>query len=333
MNAAATAARLFRTALRIPDYFHPRLNLERDFLFGRIGKYPITMQAKAEYKDEMTEDSVPAIVENGGRIAQPVMVALYGLGSHDAFLETRVERYSMQMMHALRWLETHHVKLGNGIGWMQKQDVLPFKLKAPWFSAIVQGLVLSLFVRAHQMNESALWRELAHQTLLGFRVPVAEGGFSRRVANGVIYEEYPAPDLDCVFNGMCKALIGLWEAFRFGLVLDAEIDFNRGVAGLRSFLPQFDLNGWSLYSLNQCLGKPFLASPFYHRANGLLSIVMAHLTGDSEFQLYGERWLRTGENLPRRMSVSFQTGLARIRFGRRLAAEQVALQRPNQEVS
>jgi hypothetical protein len=33
-------------------------------------------------------------------------------------------------------------------------------------------------------------------------------GSRRDVGDGVIYEECPGPKLDCVFNGMCIALIG-----------------------------------------------------------------------------------------------------------------------------
>ena len=239
----------------------------------------------------------------------PVTVALYGLGSHDAFLRTGNQRYYRQMMCALRWLENHCVPLGEGIGWTN--DISESGLKAPWFSGMVQGVALSLFVRAHQLNGAGPWSRLAHQTWLGYHLPVEQGGFCRKVSLGVIYEEYPTPQLDCTFNGVCRGLIGLWEAGRSAIVPDAEADFNLGLKGLRSYLAQFDHSGWSLYSLNQCLGRPFLASPYYQRCNAVLAQVVGLMAEEPEFVRYGRRWQKSSRSIVRRIGFSIRIGLDR----------------------
>src|SRR4030095_1113089 len=163
-----------------------------------------------------------------------------------------------------------------------------YGLKAPWFSGLAQALALSLFVRAHQLDPGAPWSSLARKTWLGYHVPVEQGGFRRDVGDGVIYEEYPGPELDCVFNGMCIALVGLWEASRSGIVADARADFQKGVRGLRSVLPRFVHGRWSLYSLNPCLGKSLLSSPYYQKANGLWAQIIGLMADDPEFLAYGE---------------------------------------------
>jgi heparosan-N-sulfate-glucuronate 5-epimerase len=211
----------------------------------------------------------------------------------------------------LPWLENHCTVLGEGISWPTQEDLPAFGLKAPWFSAIVQGFALSLLARAYELDRNVRWSSLARQTWLGFHLPVEDGGFCRETNEGVIYEEYPAPQLDCVFNGMCHALIGLWEAWRSGLVNEAEADFKKGMNGFGACLRRFDRHGWSLYSLNPCLGKPFLASPYYHRANGLLAQVISLMADAPDFQIYGERWLESGASIPRRIATSFRIGLDR----------------------
>jgi hypothetical protein len=130
--------------------------------------------------------------------------------------------------------------------------------------------------------------------------------------SGVIYEEYPLPELDCVFNGMAFALIGLWEAWRSGAVPEAQVDFEQGLEGFRGCLPEFDRSNWSLYSLNRCLGKPLLASPYYHRTNALLADILGTMADDELFRDYGRRWLSTSESVPRRVLMSLRIGLDRF---------------------
>jgi hypothetical protein len=274
------------------------------------------MDVKADYVGGLDGEGVPISFENGRPYVSPVNVVLFGLGSHDAFVRTGDERYGCQLKSALVWLDKHGVQLGDGIGWTSPNQKPGFGLRTPWFSAITQGFALSLLVRAHRLadgGDGLRWRELARATWLGLRAPVEEGGVCRRVESGVIYEEYPGPDLDCVFNGMCHALIGLWESWRFGVVTEAEVDFQAGVDGLRGYLSQFDHHGWSLYSLNRCLGRPLLASPYYHRANGLLSTIVGLMGADQEFLSCGEKWLLSGQSVLRRIAMSLRIGFERYR--------------------
>jgi hypothetical protein len=302
---------LVRSGLGIPDYWHPHLEIQTDFLSGRIGRYPVSMDAKADYPGQLDEEGMPIVFLGARPCVLPVAVALYGLGNHDAFIRTRDKRYHRQLIHALRWLENHYVPLGEGIGWPNEIDLPVYGLQAPWFSGLVQGLALSLFVRANQLDSAGHWSRLAYQTWLGYHVSVEDGGFCRNLGEGVIYEEYPGPELDCVFNGMCAALVGLWEGWQSGTVGEAEVDFYIGVSGLRSCLPRFVHGRWSLYSLNQCLGKVLLASPYYQRCNGLLAQVVGLMAKESELQIYGERWLESSNSVARRIGMSLRIGLDR----------------------
>jgi heparosan-N-sulfate-glucuronate 5-epimerase len=315
---------LMRSGLGIPDYWHPHVELQSEFLGGKLTRYPLTMDAKADYPGQFGPDGVPATFRDGQVCTLPVNVTLFGLGSHDAFLATGKEHYHQQLICTLRWLEDHSVPLGEGIGWPDEADKPVYGLKAPWFSAITQGFALSLFIRAHQLDPSGPWPQLAYQTWLGYHLPVEDGGFCRHVSQGCIYEEYPGPELDCVFNGMCFALIGLWEGSQFGLIAGAEADFKKGLRALGSYLPRFDHAEWSLYSLNGCLGKPLLASPYYHRANALLAKIVGLMGNEPEFLSYGEKWLKSGRSLGRRLRVSLRIGLDRYLHARSLLGQDMS---------
>jgi D-glucuronyl C5-epimerase C-terminus len=296
----------------MPDYWHPYLEIQHDFQSGKIGRYPVSMDVKADYPGQLNNEAVPIVFLQTVPLILPVTVTLFGLGSHDAFLNTGNKRYQQQMMNVLDWLKNHCVPLGEGIGWPNPEDLPVYGLKSPWFSGLAQTFALSMFVRAHQVNPSGPWSSLAYKTWLGYKVPVQQGGFRRDIDHGVIYEEYPGPELDCVFNGMCFALIGLWEASLSRLVPEAKSDFRNGVTALRSLLPRFTHGQWSLYSLNRCLGKPLLCSPYYQRTNGLLAQIIGQMTGDQEFSVCGERWLRSSCSVLRRLTMSIRVCLDRV---------------------
>src|SRR5919106_2008604 len=302
---------LLRSGLGIPDYWHPFLEIQTDFEAGEIRRYPVSMRTKADYPGHLNDEGVPVVYLKGTSCVLPATVALYGLGNHDAFLETGDKRFYDGMTCATRWLDRHRVPLGDGIGWRNEEAVPVYGLTAPWFSGLVQGLALSLFVRASGLEVAGPWSRLAYETWRGYRVPVEAGGFCRKTDHGVIYEEYPAIELDCVFNGMCHALIGLWEASMCEVTTDAMPDFDKGVRALRALLPRFAYGSWSLYSLNQCLGKPLLASPYYQRSNGLLAQVIGRMAKEPEFQTYGKRWQQSSESILLRIRLSVRVALDR----------------------
>src|SRR5262249_41825713 len=114
---------LVRSGLGIPDYWHPHLEIQIDFQSSRISQYPISMDVKANYPGELNQEGVPIVFLDGVPSILPVTVIQYGLGSHDAFLNTGDKRYWQQMMTVLQWLENHSVPLGNGVGWPNPEDL------------------------------------------------------------------------------------------------------------------------------------------------------------------------------------------------------------------
>jgi hypothetical protein len=309
---------LIRSGLAIPDYWHPCLRIQTNLQPGKIGRYPLSMDIKADYPGQLNAEGVPVLFLNTVSSCLPVTVTLFGLGSHDALLNTRESRYERQMVHALHWLKNHCAPLGDGIGWPHPEDLPVYGLTSPWFSGLANGFALSLFVRASRFDSSGGWRSMAYETWRGYHVPVEAGGFRRRLPEGVVYEEYPASELNFVFNGMCFALIGLWEAWQSGLIPDAEDDFHQGVQALRASLPLFIKGVWSLYSLTPRAGKPLLASPYYQRTNALLAQVLGTITDDPQFLLCSAQWLKSGESFMRRTAMSLRIAADRYLNARAL---------------
>jgi hypothetical protein len=129
---------LMRSGLRIPDYWHPHLEIQTDFLSGKIGLYPVIMDAKADYPGQLNREGVPIVFLSKNPCIFPVTVALYGLGNHDVFLNTGNKSYHRKMMSALRWFENHPVPLGEGVGWPNEQE--PVTSRAVSTGSLIMGI-------------------------------------------------------------------------------------------------------------------------------------------------------------------------------------------------
>jgi hypothetical protein len=89
------------------------------------------------------------------------------------------------------------------------ETVWPYKLRAPWISALTQGFALTLFdglVRAEQRLDD---KETARAIARSFLVPISEGGVLRETASGAVFEEYPLPISTLVLNGAAIATLAL----------------------------------------------------------------------------------------------------------------------------
>ncbi len=98
-------------------------------------------------------------------------------------------------------------------------------LRAPWFSALSQGMALSAFVRLFEATKEPKWRAAAEQTFASFRTPGPVTGRPWVVyvdPEGYLWlEEYPGGSVpDRTFNGHIVAIFGLHDYWQ--LTGDAE---------------------------------------------------------------------------------------------------------------
>ncbi|MCW2925189.1 MAG: hypothetical protein JWM98_2593 [Thermoleophilia bacterium] len=137
-----------------------------------------------------------------------------------------------------------------------------YRIPAPWYSAMAQGLGVSLLVR-HGLEADA---RRAAASLLD-----PAYGLVSDTPEGRILEEYPAEPFPHVLNGWMWALFGLYDLAHgdgdldAGLGSTARAEFEAGYASLVAQLPHYETGrGWSTYDRYP---HPIanVASPFYHR--------------------------------------------------------------------
>ncbi len=224
-----------------------------------------------------------------GRTYTPSYVAWYGLmrlaralrgadpGGRDAFL-TQVE-----------WLVTHAVRRDDGAAvWHYDFDWIEggHRLRAPWISAMAQGLAISALVRAHRLSGDARLIELAMAACRVFAQDVAAGGVRSEVEGCVLYEEYPGSPRPGVLDGFLFSLLGLHDLFVE--TQDAAVFrlLTEGIRGLVQALPRWNYRDrWSWYG-----AQAFLCPPHYNRLNGVLLASLAALCGEPALEHYARAW-------------------------------------------
>ena len=238
---------------------------------------------------ELDSDGVPCHrTRTLKRFYNPAYIAWYGLMKLADSLRTGAvapEAFAIQ----IRWLVDRAVTRADGsVVWYFPVDFQEGKtsLKAPWISAMIQGLAISALVRAFRLNPDPALLDLCRGALKVYQRDVTEGGL-RTAENGVVlYEEYPAYPLPRVLDGFLFSLLGLYDLWAEREDALAKDLFDQGVSGLVQQIEYWNYKDkWSWYG-----PRGYLAPPHYHTLNRLLVGVLARLSGEATLLRYAKMW-------------------------------------------
>lgn len=159
-------------------------------------------------------------------------------------------------------------------------------LRAPWISAMSQGLAISCLVRAYRLNGDKSLLEVARQASRVFELTIEDGGV-RTVENGVVfYEEYPAFPVIRILDGFVFGLLGLYDLYEETKDTHIKHLFDQGLEGVKSHLSNWDYrNIWSWYG-----NHGFLSLPEYNKLNAVFMGVLYRLTDDPSFETFWKGW-------------------------------------------
>jgi hypothetical protein len=197
--------------------------------------------------------------------------------------------------------------------WSYDVPVPKFGLEAPWYSALAQGQIASVFVRAHLQTGDDRWAEAARLAL----APLIddESDLVGVTDAGPVLEETSQCHAH-ILNGWVFATWGLWDV-RIGLRDETvEPRLTATVECLRRLLPRFDLGWWTRYSLLDGAG-PDVAQPFYHRLHVDQAEIMHRLTGFGAFGEAAGRWRAYDTPLGRTRAIANKAFFAAAQAARR----------------
>lgn len=148
---------------------------------------------------------------------------------------------------------------------------------------MAQGEGASLLARAYKETENQKYYVACIKAIDFMLLPVTEGGTSEYSSNGLILKEYP--DKAPVLNGWIFSAFGLFDAWKLTGKQEYLDAWEKVSNGIKNSLYKFDAGHWSYYDMD---GK--LTSPFYHSLHIELLKALNHLSPDSEYERYIDKW-------------------------------------------
>lgn len=186
------------------------------------------------------------------------------------------------------WNITHNKKIGRYI------------LKAPWNSALSQGLGISVLVRAYKETNEEKYIITARKALIPFKKKIKNTGITTENNFGNFYEEYPLKENPThVLNGFITSLFGLYDLYLYDNNIEAKKLFDIGIVTLKKSINLYDKGYWTKYSLNKnsTLKNHWnLASPWYQKLHVAQLYAIYKITNDSLFLKYSKKFQNQERN-------------------------------------
>jgi heparosan-N-sulfate-glucuronate 5-epimerase len=246
----------------------------------------------------------------------PVAIGQYALAIFHSWLRSAQEDDRRRFLRLADWFVEHQAKDGC---WYVHTEVMVYRLRPPWPSAMAQSRGLSVLARAWQSTGVERYIEGARRALAAFARPLEQGGVAGTHDERITYEEYPAQPPPHVLNGSIFALFGLWDMARV-LPGDghAAALFERGAATVETLLPRYDTGWWSLHDLYHLhAGTPRNpCTAHYHDIHIKQLTVLHAITGREPFAAVARRWAAYQQGTTGR--VRAYAGKARLIARRRL---------------
>lgn len=256
-----------------------------------LNSYYLNFLVKADYPGKFDTDEIPLF--SSGEIPlqyHPVVVCQYALGLFEKLNspELKSEKNDEKFLKQAEWLVKKAVDENNGALWYFNFDVLRYKLKSPWISAMAQGEAISVLLRAYKITNDVRFLRTAEKALSPFEIDIRHGGVLGKFKNVIFYEEYPSEKFSGVLNGFIFSLFGLYDLMLLNNS-KAEKLFNTGIAGLIELIKYYDLNYWSRYDLyDYPMENP--ASFTYHSLHVEQLKALFILTNEIRIKEYIDRW-------------------------------------------
>jgi hypothetical protein len=300
-KVAATIRR--QAAAPAPQTSRPQSIPGLTFRFTTSGYTPHAIPTAAETPGYVLTSPLP-LLDTGDHDAQgvrmflvgtteynhPVAQAEYGLGNLASYSLTNDSTYlNRALAQAQRLVDTKVVSRG---AWFYPYEfdfalhgITADTMRAPWYSAMAQGMALSLFVRLYEVTADPQWLDAADNTALSFSLPPAAGlpWVVHTDSAGYLWlDEYPLSLIrtDLTFNGHNFAIFGLYDyAQATGDAIATELFDGAATTSLKYGTNGFRVPGWVS---NYCLTH-LTPAGHYHDIHIEQLISLYSMTDDRRF--------------------------------------------------
>jgi len=238
------------------SYFHQ--DQGRGILFTpfELNGYFNDMTKKCNWPGLVDNIGIPLIdVIGKGPQYFAITIVQKGLGHFDNFLKTSSQHDSHEFFKIADWFIENQDDMG---GW-RIDNVMTLEPEI-LYSAMAQGEVVSLLVRAWSIHKEVKYLTAAKKAYSLMVQPVSEGGCALYMDKNVFLEECPSSQVNTVLNGWIFAIFGVYDLFLATNDLSVKAFFELNVETLLRTIDAYIANFWSYYDL-----KKNISSPFYHK--------------------------------------------------------------------
>ena len=207
----------------------------------------------------------------------------------DTFYLQRAEAQAQRMIHI-------HTAAGALAAWYypnlyarDRHDQRGELVEPPWYSAMAQGLVLSLFSRLSELTGVQKWRDAADHTFASYVRPgPCAGPYTVNVDSAGYYwlQEWPWPHMrpDDTLNGHIFSSFGLYDYYLLTADPTALALFRGALTTVEHYVPAFRNPGWISH---YCLAH-LACNAKYHQIHVELMLQLFTITQDLTFARFAD---------------------------------------------
>ncbi len=246
---------------------------------------------------KVDEKGVPVHEYKGRNYYHPVGIALMGLGLLNSYRLTKDPIYLKQVDLYIQKLVEESIEYNNAIYYPYKYDFPLHKIKhdlmkAPWFSAMAQGQILSMLVRMYEFTDNPKYLKYARKTynsFLNFKYKNEKWVSFIDKDSSLWFEEYPMDKPNFTLNGTIFAIYGVYDFYRINqddiqikeILMASITTIQRNIEKFRH------VGGYSYYCLkHKC---QYFA---YHRIHICQLKKLAEISGENYFNEIAEKFIK-----------------------------------------
>ncbi|MCB0738602.1 MAG: hypothetical protein KDC92_13890 [Bacteroidetes bacterium] len=250
--------------------------------------------------DKFDESGIPLRIVAGSKVYNYTTICSYALANWEMYLESGEHDFTKPLWATLNYLKKNNIPTDYG------GIVFP---GLGSLSAMNQGEALSVIARCYELSKDRELIEFAKKVIEAFKVPVALNGVLGKFNTSQSiywYEEMAIMPGKHILNGMCYALVGLYEIDKVAPeITEANRLFKDGVQYLKQALPMFDQGNWSVYWVDD---KPphYIASMMYHNLHIVQLDYLFSITGEQILKEYSDLFTKYQQSLLNRLSAGIK---------------------------
>lgn len=235
------------------------------------------------------DPNYPKFIHHHGGAANYGLVRYNDLIENTNLLNSKVDS-RVAIDSQVQWLVKNKVDKDGMSFWYYTFPVPVHDCKPPWKSAMSQGLILSLLVRAHHLTKNKELSELAERVAVSMKIPTSKGGFLYIDSkDDYWYQEYMG-NCGFVLNGFIYAMWGVYDYYSYSNNEEYKMIFDRCIQTLRHNLKRYDwrpgIAKWTVYDLKDKNPVNLL----YHKLHISLLRDLYMITKEKFLLAWADRW-------------------------------------------